>query len=83
MGHVSHSQFVSYSECNLKWKLRYIDKLGTFTGHVAEVLVFDTIKAAIVNSYFHRRAERRQDYVSVSFFRYESKVTQVIKPAFL
>ena len=34
MGHVSHSQFVSYSECNLKWKLRYIDKLGTFTGNI-------------------------------------------------
>ena len=34
MGHVSHSQFVSYNECNLKWKLRYIDKLGTFTGNI-------------------------------------------------
>ena len=34
LGHISHSQFVAYNECNLKWKLRYIDKLGTFTGNI-------------------------------------------------
>tara|TARA_B100001996_G_scaffold362620_1_gene330278 strand:- start:443 stop:1306 length:864 start_codon:yes stop_codon:yes gene_type:complete len=34
MKSISHSQFTSYNECNLKWKLRYIDKLGTFTGNI-------------------------------------------------
>ncbi len=34
MKSISHSQFSAYNECNLKWKLRYIDKLGTFTGNI-------------------------------------------------
>ena len=34
MAHVSHSQFTTYNDCNLKWKLRYIDKLGTFVGNI-------------------------------------------------
>ena len=34
MKSISHSQFTAYNECNLKWKLRYIDKLGTFTGNI-------------------------------------------------
>jgi len=28
MKSISHSQFTSYNECNLKWKLRYIDELS-------------------------------------------------------
>ena len=34
MAHISHSQFTTYNDCNLKWKLRYIDKLGTFVGNI-------------------------------------------------
>ena len=49
MGHVSHSQFVSYSECNLKWKLRYIDKLGTFTGNIHTL--FGTAMHTVIQKY--------------------------------
>ena len=49
MGHVSHSQFVSYSECNLKWKLRYIDKLGTFTGNIHTL--FGTAMHTVIQEY--------------------------------
>ena len=49
MGHVSHSQFVSYSECNLKWKLRYIDKLGTFTGNIHTL--FGTSMHTVIQEY--------------------------------
>lgn len=49
MGHVSHSQFVSYSECNLKWKLRYIDKLGTFTGNIHTL--FGTAMYTVIQEY--------------------------------
>ena len=31
---LSHSQFSSYNECNLKWKLRYIDKLSAASGNI-------------------------------------------------
>ena len=34
MAHISHSQFTTYNDCNLKWKLRYVDKLGTFVGNI-------------------------------------------------
>ena len=34
MAHISHSQFTTYNDCNLKWKLRYIDKLGVFVGNI-------------------------------------------------
>ena len=34
MKSISHSQFTSYSECNLKWKLRYIDKLSLSGGNI-------------------------------------------------
>ena len=49
MGHVSHSQFVSYNECNLKWKLRYIDKLGTFTGNIHTL--FGTSMHTVIQEY--------------------------------
>lgn len=49
MGHVSHSQFVSYNECNLKWKLRYIDKLGTFTGNIHTL--FGTAMHTVIQEY--------------------------------
>ena len=32
MKSISHSQFTAYNECNLKWKLRYIDKLSLSGG---------------------------------------------------
>jgi len=31
---LSHSQFSAYNECNLKWKLRYIDKLSKSSGSI-------------------------------------------------
>ena len=31
---ISHSQFTSYNECNLKWKLRYIDELSLSSGNI-------------------------------------------------
>ena len=34
MKSISHSQFTSYNECNLKWKLRYIDKLSLSGGNI-------------------------------------------------
>jgi len=49
MGHVSHSQFVTYNECNLKWKLRYIDKLGTFTGNIHTL--FGTAMHTVIQEY--------------------------------
>jgi len=49
MGHVSHSQFTSYNECNLKWKLRYIDKLGTFTGNIHTL--FGTAMHTVIQEY--------------------------------
>ena len=37
MKSISHSQFSAYNECNLKWKLRYIDKLSKFSGSIHTV----------------------------------------------
>ena len=34
MKSISHSQFTSYNECNLKWKLRYIDQLSLSSGNI-------------------------------------------------
>tara|TARA_R100001129_G_C5311229_1_gene245225 strand:+ start:430 stop:1293 length:864 start_codon:yes stop_codon:yes gene_type:complete len=34
MKSISHSQFTAYNECNLKWKLRYIDKLSLSGGNI-------------------------------------------------
>ena len=34
MKSISHSQFTAYNECNLKWKLRYIDKLSLSGGSI-------------------------------------------------
>ena len=34
MRSISHSQFTAYNECNLKWKLRYIDKLSLSGGNI-------------------------------------------------
>jgi len=34
MKSISHSQFTSYNECNLKWKLRYIDELSLSSGNI-------------------------------------------------
>ena len=34
MKSISHSQFTAYIECNLKWKLRYIDKLSLSGGSI-------------------------------------------------
>ena len=34
MKSLSHSQFSAYNECNLKWKLRYIDKLSKSSGSI-------------------------------------------------
>ena len=34
MKSISHSQFTAYIECNLKWKLRYIDKLSLSGGNI-------------------------------------------------
>ena len=34
MKSTSHSQFTAYNECNLKWKLRYIDKLSLSGGSI-------------------------------------------------
>ena len=34
MKSISHSQFTSYNECNLKWKLRYIDELRLSGGNI-------------------------------------------------
>ena len=34
MKSISHSQFTTYNDCNLKWKLRYIDELSLFGGNI-------------------------------------------------
>ena len=34
MKSISHSQFTPYNECNLKWKLRYIDELSLSSGNI-------------------------------------------------
>ena len=34
MKSLSHSQFTSYNQCNLKWKLRYIDELSLSSGNI-------------------------------------------------
>ena len=49
MAHVSHSQFTTYSDCNLKWKLRYIDKLGTFVGNIHTL--FGTAMHTVIQEY--------------------------------
>ena len=54
MAHISHSQFTTYNDCNLKWKLRYIDKLGTFVGNIHTL--FGTAMHTVI-----------QDYLSVMY----------------
>ena len=34
MKSISHSQFTAYNECNLKWKLRYINQLSLSSGNI-------------------------------------------------
>ena len=34
MKSISHSQFTTYNDCNLKWKLRYIDELSLSGGNI-------------------------------------------------
>ena len=49
MAHISHSQFTTYNDCNLKWKLRYIDKLGTFVGNIHTL--FGTAMHTVIQEY--------------------------------
>ena len=49
MKSISHSQFSAYNECNLKWKLRYIDKLGTFVGNIHTL--FGTAMHTVIQEY--------------------------------
>ena len=49
MAHISHSQFTTYNDCNLKWKLRYVDKLGTFVGNIHTL--FGTAMHTVIQEY--------------------------------
>ena len=49
MAHISHSQFTTYNDCNLKWKLRYIYKLGTFVGNIHTL--FGTAMHTVIQEY--------------------------------
>ena len=49
MAHISHSQFTTYTDCNLKWKLRYVDKLGTFVGNIHTL--FGTAMHTVIQEY--------------------------------
>ena len=54
MKSISHSQFSAYNECNLKWKLRYIDKLSKFSGSIHTVFgtaMHTTIQAYLTEFY--------------------------------
>jgi hypothetical protein len=46
---LSHSQFSAYNECNLKWKLRYIDKLSLGSGSIHTI--FGSAMHTVIQSY--------------------------------
>jgi len=46
---ISHSQFTSYNECNLKWKLRYIDELSIGSGNI--YTIFGSAMHSVIQSY--------------------------------
>ena len=51
---LSHSQFSAYNECNLKWKLRYIDKLSKSSGSIHTIFgsaMHTTIQAYLTEMY--------------------------------
>ena len=54
MKSLSHSQFSAYNECNLKWKLRYIDKLSKSSGSIHTIFgsaMHTTIQAYLTEMY--------------------------------
>jgi predicted nucleic-acid-binding Zn-ribbon protein len=46
---LSHSQFSAYNSCNLKWKLRYIDKLSLGSGSIHTI--FGSAMHTVLQSY--------------------------------
>ena len=49
MKSISHSQFTTYNDCNLKWKLRYIDELSISGGNI--YTLFGSAMHTVIQSY--------------------------------
>jgi len=51
MKSISHSQFTTYNDCNLKWKLRYVDELSLFGGNI--YTLFGSAMHTVIQSYLN------------------------------
>ena len=51
MKSISHSQFTTYNDCNLKWKLRYVDGLSLFGGNI--YTLFGSAMHTVIQSYLN------------------------------
>ena len=51
MKSISHSQFITYNDCNLKWKLRYVDELSLFGGNI--YTLFGSAMHTVIQSYLN------------------------------
>ena len=49
MKSISHSQFTTYNDCNLKWKLRYVDELSLFGGNI--YTLFGSAMHTVIQTY--------------------------------
>ena len=49
MNRISYSQFSMYSQCPYRWKLNYIDKLGTYTSNI--YLIFGIAMHEVLQTY--------------------------------
>ena len=80
MKSISHSQFSAYNECNLKWKLRYIDKLSKFSGSIHTV--FGTAMHTTIQAYlteFYNKSIKSADSMDLVTMLKEEMIKEFIQ----
>ena len=80
MKSISHSQFSAYNECNLKWKLRYIDKLSKNTGSIHTVFgtaMHNTLQAYLTE--FYNKSIKSADSMDLTTMLKEDMIAEFLK----
>ena len=80
MKSISHSQFSAYNECNLKWKLRYIDKLSKFSGSIHTV--FGTAMHTTIQAYlteFYNKSIKSADSMDLPTMLKEEMIKEFVQ----